>query len=73
MSLSSLRRCQVYDDNTGIKLTPDAAGLCIVRAIAVARGMIPSQLFLSKSVIVFVADNDLCIQFTTKLLLFIRL
>ena len=41
--------CQVYDDNTGIKLTPDAAGLCIVRAIAVSPGMIPSELFLSKS------------------------
>ena len=39
----------MYDDNTGIKLTPDAAGLCIVRAIAVTPGKIPSELFLSKS------------------------
>jgi len=42
--------CQVYDEETGIKLTPDAAGLCIVRAIAVTPGLIPSELFLSKSV-----------------------
>ena len=40
---------QLYDDTTGIILTPDATGLCIVRAIAVANGMIPSELFLSKS------------------------
>jgi len=45
---SLLLNCQTYDDNSGIKLTPDAAGLCIVRAIAVSHGMIPSDLFLSK-------------------------
>jgi len=48
-----LRCTQPYNDDTGIQLTPDATGLCIVRAIAVTPGKIPSQLFLSKSVSLF--------------------
>jgi len=50
LSLLLFYYSQLYDDNTGIKLTPDTTGLCIVRAIAVTAGRIPSELFLSKSV-----------------------
>jgi len=68
-------RAQLYDDKAGIRLTPDASGLCIVRAIAVAPGKIPSQLFLSKSaalITVFLLLIPPCCRFPGQLSLAIR-
>ena len=41
---------QVYNQNVGIELTPDATEICVIRAVAVAPGVAASEIFTSRLV-----------------------